>query len=261
MGKRPFSLLFGMLLLLFFLAGGEALSQKSPGVITLQPAHVSIGLFYGGCKVRLKAEIPADRDVVIRVVGAGEPLEFKRKGKKFGVIWMSDGEIRYEDVPSVYILRSSQKLGRLASPETLEELKLGSEALQAEVVGDSGSGARALFQDLVKLKEKDGLFSIKEDSVERHPRGEGKQEISCDFLLPAKTPVGEYRVDLFEFEKGRGVLSATGKVKIERSPVISFIISMASNHGLFYGCLAVFIALIAGLVTGLAFGLGRGSAH
>ena len=68
-------------------------------------------------------------------------------------------------------------------------------------------------------------------------------------------------MDLFEFEDGKGVLSATGKVKIERSPAISFIISMASNHGLFYGCLAVFIAIIAGLVTGLAFGLSKGGAH
>jgi Putative transmembrane protein (Alph_Pro_TM) len=169
--------------------------------------------------------------------------------------------VRYEDVPSIYILRSSQKLGRLASPEVLQELKLGSGALQAKIAGDLGSGAWALFRDLVKLKEKDGLFSMKEGGVELHPRDKGEQEVSCDFLLPAKTPVGEYRVDVFEFEDGKGVLSATGKVKIERSPVISFIISMASNHGLFYGCLAVFIAIIAGLVTGLAFGLGKGGAH
>ena len=261
MRKRPVAPLFGVLLFLYFLAGGKALAQKRPGTITLQPDRVSIGLFYGGCNVHLKAETPVGGDVVIRVVGPNEPLEFKRKGKKFGFIWMSDGEVRYEDVPIIYILRSSQKLGRLASPETLEELKLGSGALQAEIAGDSGSGAQALFQDLVKLKEKDGLFSIKESGVELHPRGEGEQEVSCDFLLPAKTPVGEYRVDLFEFEDGKGVLSATGKVKIERSPVISFIISMASNHGLFYGCLAVFIAIIAGLVTGLAFGLSKGGAH
>ena len=261
MGKRPISTLFGVLLLLFLSAGGKALAQERPGTITLQPDHVSIGLFYGGSKVHLKAEVPVGRDVVVRVAGPNEPLEFKKKGKKFGFIWMSDGEVRYEDVPSIYILRSSQNLDQLASPKILEELKIGSGALQAEIAGDSGLGAQALFLDLVKLKEKDGLFSIMEGGVALHPLGQGEQEVSCDFFLPPKTPIGEYRVDLFEFEDGNGVLSATRQVKIERSPVISFIISMASNHGLFYGCLAVFIAIIAGLVTGLAFGLGKGGAH
>ena len=262
MGKRPISTLYVVLLLLLFLATeGRVLAQEKPATITLQPDHIPIGLFYGGCKVHLKAEIPVDRDVVIRVIGPNEPLEFKKKGKKFGFIWMSDGEVRYEDVPSIYILRSSQNLDQLASPKTLGELKIGSGALQAEIAGDSGSGARTLFQDLIKLKEKDGLFSMKEGGVELHPNGKGKQEVSCDFLLPAKTPVGEYRVDLFEFADEKGFLGATGKVKIERSPVISFIISMASNHGLFYGCLAVFIAIIAGLLTGLAFGLSRSGTH
>ena len=111
--------------------------------------------------------------MVVRVTGPNEPLDFKKKGKKFGVIWMSDGEVRYEDVPSIYILRSSEKLGRLASPEILEGLRLGFGALQAEITGDSDSGARVLFRDLVKLKEKDGLFSMEEGSIERHPRGEG----------------------------------------------------------------------------------------
>ena len=173
MGKRPVSFLFGVLFLLYFLAVGKALSQKRPGTITLQPNHIAIGIFYGGSQVHLKAEIPEGGEVVVRVTGPNEPLDFKKKGKKFGVIWMSDGEVRYEDVPSIYILRSSEKLGRLASPEILEGLRLGFGALQAEITGDSDSGARVLFRDLVKLKEKDGLFSMEEGSIERHPRGEG----------------------------------------------------------------------------------------
>jgi len=73
--------------------------------------------------------------------------------------------------------------------------------------------------------------------------------------------VGECRIDVFVFEEGTGLLSATGKVRIERSPAISFIISMVTTHGLLYGCLAVGIAIIAGLGTGLVFGMGKGGAH
>jgi hypothetical protein len=80
MGKKPVSPLFGVLLLIHLLTGGQAIAQKRPGTITLQPDHVSIGLFYGGCEVHLKAEIPVGGDVVIRVVGPNEPLEFKKKG-------------------------------------------------------------------------------------------------------------------------------------------------------------------------------------
>jgi len=261
MGNKLFPLLIGLLLAFYPLAGEKVQALENPQKIRLRPDHIFIGLFFGGRSVHLESEIPVGHDVVIRVTGPGEPLEFKKKGKKFGLIWMSEGEVHYEDVPSLYIIRSSQRLSQLASGQTLNQLKIGYEAVQAEVTNDSDTDAQALFGDLVKLKERDGLFSVKEGSVEVQPLGEGEQKVSCDFLLPAKTPVGECRVDVFAFEKGRGLLSATGRVRIERSSVISFIISMVTKHGLLYGCLAVGIAIIAGLGTGLVFGTGKGGAH
>ena len=40
-----------------------------------------------------------------------------------------------------------------------------------------------------------------------------------------------------------------------------FISFLAINHGLIYGVLAVFIALVIGLLTGMVFGLGSRRGH
>ena len=202
----------------------------------------------------MTASTPAAREIVVRVSGPDEPLVLKKKGKKYGLLWMNVGEVRYEAVPTLYILRSSRKLDELAAPETLDRLRLGFDALRNQVPAGSKDGGRELFGELVKLKHKDHLFSSEAAGVQRHATGDGRQVVTADFSLSAKTPVGDYTIDLFGFQGREGELMGTAKIHLERTPVVSWITSLSDNHGLLYGCLAVVVALLAGLLTGFLFG-------
>ena len=122
-------------------------------------------------------------------------------------------------------------------------------ALETASAADAEDEAGDLFGEMVKLKQKDHLFSFRGGRRRgRSAAAAGGEEASADFFLPAKTPVGDYTVDVFGFHKGRrqaGRQHAT--VHLERAPPCRSITSLAADHGLLYGCLAVALAVCAGL--------------
>jgi uncharacterized protein (TIGR02186 family) len=177
----------------------------------------------------------------------------KKKRKEFGFLWMNVGEVHYEAVPALYMLRSSRRLDEIAAPETLQRLKLGFDALRDQVSAQSEDGAAGLFGELVKLKEKDHLYSSEAGGVDLVAAGAGGREATGEFLLPAKTPVGDYTVDVFGFQKQKAELFGTATIHVRRDAAVSAITSLATKHGFLYGCLAVAVAILAGLFTGFIF--------
>jgi uncharacterized protein (TIGR02186 family) len=238
---------------LFLLSIASAQAGSQSGHVSVQPDDVRIGIFYSGQTVRVKVLTSACEGIVMRVTGPDEPLVLKKKGKKYGFLWMNVGEVHYKAVPTLYLLRSSSKLQEMATPEELNRLKLGFDALKNHVPAGSKDGAKELFGELVKLKQKDHLFSCEATGLEVHPDGTGWQEATGEFTLPAKTPVGNYTVDVFCFQASKGELIGTAPIHLQRTSTVSFITSLAANHGLLYGCLAVVMAVLTGLLTGFIF--------
>jgi len=222
-----------------------------PDRVQVEPENVRIGIFYSGQTIRVKASTPAPREIVVRVAGPEGPLTVKKKGKKYG-LWMNVGEVHYASVPSLYILRTSRALDKIATRQELCRLKLGFDALR-DAIGESEDGARELFPELVKLKQKDGLFSCEEGCVQLVPIGSRAQEATAEFLLPPSAPMDDYTVEVFAFHDHQGELLGTAVVHLRRSSIVSSIASLAANHGLLYGCLAVLAAVLAGLFTGFIF--------
>jgi uncharacterized protein (TIGR02186 family) len=250
-----------LLLLLPLLIAECAWAGDSGRTVDVEPDLIQVGIFFSGHQVRVKAETGVGQDLIIRVTGDDEPLALKKKGKNFGFLWMNVGELRYEAVPSLYILGSTRRLEEISDPETLNRLLIGFDALRERIPPEVRDGRRELFGELVKLKEKDRLFVYRAGGIEATPLGAGRQESSFEFLLPAKTPVGEYTVDVYGFQDGAGTLLGTAKIRLERSSAIAFIISLIVDHSLLYGCLAVVVAILAGLFTGIIFGMRKGGSH
>lgn len=241
------------ILLLVLALTAPARAGTPPGRVEVEPANVEVGLFYCGQEVRVTASMADCDGVAIRVSGPEEPLVLNRKGKKYGILWMNVGEVHFKSVPTLYVLRSSRKLDELADTQTLDRLELGLPALEHRAAADAENEGGDLFGEMVRLKEKDRLYSSQASGVEVRSLGAGRQEATAELCLPAKTAVGEYTVDVFSFRKGRGELVGSTTVHLERAPAVSFIRSLAADHGLLYGCLAVGVAVFAGLLTGFIF--------
>jgi len=255
-------LLLSVILLAFFLSVSTSVRAGSDRIpLIIEPDHIHVGFFYGGQNISVRADVPAGYNVLVIVKGATQKLELKKKGKVLGFLWMNVGEVVYEEVPGLYILRSSYKLMDLAPANVLQQWEIGYDALKAKTVKAPDDEAGMLFADLIKLKEGEGMFTTVEGGVRHAPMPGGREQIVTEFLLPPKAPVGEYRVELYGFLNGSGTLLGSGVITLERDHLMQFITSMAGHHSLLYGCLAVMVAIVAGLLTGIIFGLGKGKAH
>ncbi len=230
------------------------------GPLTIVPERVAVGLFYDGIDLDIRLELPAGCDAAaVRLTGRAERLELKKKGKIGGVLWMSVGEVTFEDVPSVYLLATSGPLEELAPPEVLAHWKLGYHTVISAPPGDS-----TLLAELVKLKENDHLFAIAEGGL--RPSGgarddRGSRVLTGSFQLPARAPAGEYLVELFAFQDRQGVPLASARVTVEQVGIVRTLNDLAVHHGLLYGIAAVISAVAVGLLTGLIFSGKSGGVH
>jgi len=225
------------------------------GALEVVPSRIEIGLRYDGATVHVAARIPAGHDAAVLVTSGTERLELKEKGKVAGVLWMSVGAVAYENVPVLYRLLTTAPLEVLAPAEVLAAYRIGYSA----VVRAEGSSPDRV-PELIRLKERDGLWAIDEGGLAR--RAGGPEAIVAGvFSLPAAVRPGEYAVEVIGFREGRASRLASGAILVERVGLVDVMWSLSAEHALFYGCAAVVIALVAGLLTGLLFQSGRRGAR
>jgi uncharacterized protein (TIGR02186 family) len=228
--------------------------------VSVDPALVKIGFFYGGRRIIVRADLAAAADALVLVTGQSKDLTLQKKGKRAGVLWMNVGEVKYQDVPAIFIIRASRPLPMLAPPDELKRLGLGYDALEDQVTAGADQDARGLYPDLLKLKQKEKLFSVSDDGVRMIGSAAAARQVEASFFLPPKAPRGDYRVKVFAFKDGKGALAGEGALTLQFSSGVQFVYDIARNHGLIYGILAAVIAIIAGLATGFIFG-GKGETH
>lgn len=268
--KINFALLFArffvpaaiLALALFAMGSAPALSAEDSTIkATVSPKEVSIGPFYDGGTLSVTGQIPSDCEAVVRIMGKRSELHLKKKGKALGLLWMNLDTLTFENVPNVYLLYTSKKFEELMGPakESSSGWKLSLVSLRENMQVSPVSPEReALLRELIKLKESEGLYSIKNGIHYTNAAGsektfEGKLEV------PSRLPPGQYSVQVYALRGGEVVAESAQPLEVKLESVPALMSGLAFNHGALYGILATLIALGAGLVTGFVFGGGKGA--
>ncbi len=235
-------------------------SPRQSAPVTIEPAQVEMTMLFTGSRVHVGAPVARGAQVAVVLEGTPRTLALKRKGKVLGFIWMNVGDVVFEAVPDVYLLRTTCPLAALAERSVRERLGVGLDALGA--LPENAGVDRSLFDELVRLKWRDGLWNVSEATVTVRPNEiDGNDLADTDFFLPARTPPGEYRIRVFAFVEGKAELAGEGRLRVAQAGGAAFISDLAERHGLLYGILAVVVAGAAGLLTGVVFGLGSKKGH
>jgi uncharacterized protein (TIGR02186 family) len=242
------------------LAGGASLlsapaapATPSTSPLTVEPARVEIRLLYSGAEVTVSAATEPGDEVAVVVSGPPSTLVLRRQERRWGLFWAPGAEVEFEDVPSLYLVRSTVEPDELAPAGVLEELGIGYGSLLARLGGaDRGD----LVRELIALKESEGLFSatVVGDDEEPPAGGPGYRTV---VHLPARAPASVYSVRLLAFRDGRLVSRAEGSFELVQAGFVAFVSSLAASRGLAYGVFAVVVAVASGLLVGLLFGSTR----
>ncbi len=256
-------------LLPFLLVLGLGLLDPAPAVAVTADAKqkiltaasknlIEIGLSYRGDQIHFFGVNPLPgSDVIIRLTAEKqEDVKLSVKGR-VGPFWMTVKQYEVSGAPFIYKIHASKPLERIISAETAEELELGYSAVKKKMQlhlarGDAApEDADLVFKGLVKIKEEANLYNIVQDP-KRLEEAEGKL-FKHYFRFPSAATEGRYLVESFCFSKGQLVGYGKDVIEIKKVGLENWLTQTSQNQPVFFGIMAVVVALGAGLLVGVIF--------
>lgn len=226
-----------------------------------EPNLIAIGTFFNGTQLTVSGKIGVENDIVVIVSGKQEELTLKKKGKALGLLWMNLGDVYFKKIPSLYILYSSKgETESVASePKIWKKLGIGFEYLKKEMEIEAPQANRDdLANEFLKLKQKQGLYASHPGEISFGQNSENEKSFTVNIWIPPRIATGEYQVNVVEIHHGQILDTSRNQLDVKEEGVPLMLSSMAFNHSLLYGFLAVLIAVAAGLAMDFFFGTGKG---
>jgi len=227
---------------------GRSEATTAPRFSTVEPARVLAGSFYDGATLHVQGTVGERSQVAIRLTGPLEHHHFNRRGKIGGLIWGGIEHVTFEHAPSLYGVYTSAALGAVAPPLLRERLQLGYETLAAgmEVRGTQADKA-AMIDQLVRLKESEGLYRVAPGAVRLADADGGRRAFDAAIPLPSSAAPGDIEVAVFELADGAVRGEDRVSVVLERVGMPAFLFRLAHEQSMLFGLLAVFALVATGV--------------
>jgi hypothetical protein len=222
------------------------------GSLEVQPEVVTISSFFSGVQMHITGDLPPGCQAVLRVRGKRIESELMRKAHHWE-LWMNSGEVDIGDAPGLYVALSSDP--RLLSPGA-GDFPWGYDALEREATFSGQlkpSENYTIFKEFVQLKERDKLYRLYPGGLKITQTDPYRWQAEASFHLPSRLKRGTYRVALWIVRDGKVTERRDGSFEVRRQGLPEFLHALAKEHGVFYGFLAVALAMVVGMLTGLAF--------
>jgi uncharacterized protein (TIGR02186 family) len=261
--KRSITLLVA--LCLGCLWGTSALGQTPKGpekVLTSASKNIiEIGLSYRGDQIFFFGVNPVPgSDVVVKLTAEKqEAIKLSVKGR-VGPFWMTVKQYEVSGPPFMYKIHASKPLDQIISKETAQKLELGYAAvrhkmkmhlIRGQAAPDDGE---VVWKGLLKIKERANLYSVVENPQSLGMTG--KEVFKHYFRFPAAATEGRYLVESYCFNDGQLVGYGKDEIQIKKVGLEHWLTHTSKNSAVFYGILAVVVALGVGLLVGVIFGKG-----
>jgi hypothetical protein len=231
------------------LFAGEGIQMK------VQPDTINIDALYNGTIITVAGTVPADSEVIVRFVGAPSDLHMKAKGKVFGLLWMNLGSLTIKDVPSVCIVCSGMDSGasNAARSQAVRDLHLAGLKQSAKIESSTATDGAGSVEELIKLKESEGLYREMSMSISYGPVIDGSKTFKAEVQVPSRLSPGKYTVDVAAIKDGEIIARSELPVTVNLVGAPAFLANLAFGYGAIYGILATIIAMLSGLAIGMVF--------
>jgi uncharacterized protein (TIGR02186 family) len=235
-------------------SAGAGRPQENDALV-VEVSGDEIGLFYDGARVAVSFEVDSGTEVALVVAGPASDLRLRTQARVWGTFWAPSGEVTFPNIPSLYILQTSVALDDLASESVRRALGVGYGSLQPAV---ERASARKFFPELIRLKESEGLFRSSIGALHPAEAVGGVERVATSLAVGPRAPPGAYRVRVLTFRAGQLAREEEATFTLWQGPLVAGVSSLAREHGLLYGIVAVVVAVAAGLGVGFVFGSVKG---
>ncbi len=223
--------------------------------IALNASFNGSSLFVFGAVSR-DAPIPIDApklDVVITIKGPEGPAVVRRKERWFG-IWVNRVSVTVRDAPSYYAIASTRNLSDIITQTEMLRYKIGMDQAVRKVESHQKLYDTQPFAEaVVRIRMDNRLYSQRDWEVYLAE----ETLFQSEFEMPSNIVEGEYTAEFFLIRDKEVVSTGSTEIIVQKTGIERWLYNLAQNQPLIYGCLSVFIALVAGWVAATAFSLAK----
>jgi uncharacterized protein (TIGR02186 family) len=239
-----------LLALAMVLPPGDAPRAQSL-VADLSQHLIAITTAFVGTRVVLFGVAENGGDIAVTVQGPREDLVVRRKSRVAG-IWVNRERLAFRRVPAYYAVASTGPLEKIARPDVLAQLDIGTEYLDLTPIDASGleiSEITSFRRALVRRKQEQGLYSREPAPI----NFVGERLFRTTLVFPANVPPGIYQVQVFELQDGFAADAQRSTLVVSKVGLEADIYDFAQQRASLYGLTAIALAIVAGWLAGVIF--------
>lgn len=210
-------------------------------------------LIYGAVKRETPIPTHSRLDVVITVEGPSEPVTARRKARKMG-IWVNTASVEIDRAPSFYAVATTAPLEDILSQTEDLRQRISTRQMIRSIGAPSDISDAAAFTDaLIRIREDNALYSLREGSV----------DLKADTLfrttidLPANLVEGAYKTRIFLLRDKALVARHDTVIDVRKVGLERWLFDLAQEQPVIYAVLALIIAAVSGWLASAAFRLLR----
>nr|WP_321250345.1 TIGR02186 family protein [uncultured Ruegeria sp.] len=205
--------------------------------------------------VKREAPIPPGPplEVIVAVAGPSSPVTVRRKEKRLG-IWVNTDSVLVDLAPSFYAVATSSPLNSILSDvEDLRHRVSIERAIRSVGAAMHIRGAQDFADAVVRIREHEGLYSIRENTVAVDEQTLFRTSID----MPADLTEGDYVARILLTRGGEVVSQFETVIDVRKVGLERFLFNMSRQQPVWYGLMSLVIAISAGWVASTAFRLLR----
>ncbi|MEY8799427.1 TIGR02186 family protein [Leisingera sp. XS_AS12] len=238
-----------------------AQAAKEEVVLGLSQDRVAITATFDGSEilvfgaVKRETPIPVDDplEVVVTVSGPAPAVMVRRKEKKLG-IWVNADSVLVDSAPAFYAVATSAPFDEvLTDTEDLRHRISIERAIRSVGAAMHIRGAQDFADAVVRIREKNGLYSLRENTVAVDEQTLFRTAIR----MPANLTEGTYATRIFLTRGGEVVSSYETAIDVRKVGLEKFLYALSREQPFLYGLMSLAIAIAAGWGASAAFSLIR----
>ena len=240
--------------LIMLLTSPFVLAEKV--VLGMSQDEVAITATFDGSNILVFGAIQRDApipetpiDVIVTISGPSEPLDVRRKAKRFG-IWVNTDTVQVDAAPSFYAIATSAPLGDiLTETEDLRHKVSINRAIRSVGAPMNILDAQSFTDAVIRIREANGLYRLQEGSVSIDQQTLFRTSIN----MPANLTEGDYSTRIFITRDGAVVDQLSTTIDVRKVGLERFLFSLSREQPLLYGLMSLAIAIFAGWAASAVF--------
>ncbi len=229
-------------------------------VLGLSQNSVSIDTTFSGSQILLfgaikrEAAIPPDElGVVVTIAGPSQPLDVRRKERRFG-IWINVDAVEVDSAPSFYAVATSRPWDEVLSQvEDLRHKISIPRAIRSVGAPSTVQNAQDFTDAVIRIRTRSGAYQIREGAVELSEQTLFRTSVD----LPSNLTEGAYVTRIFLTRSGNVVSQYETVIDVRKVGMERWLFELSRDNAVIYGLMSLAIAIAAGWGASTAFRLMR----